>query len=255
MENVAIDLRPGERIDEVNENIRLIQKNDGLAFGTDAYMLAAAVRSESRSRGAELGSGSGIVSLLCAARGKLEHIYAIELQAELAELGGRNIALNSMCGRITQIYADARELKPSDTGGELDVVFSNPPYMTSGGGKRCGSDIKHNSRHEENGTIADFCAAAARLLRYGGKFYTVWRPDRLPDLICALREHSLEPKRMTFVASDADTPPSIVLTEARLGGAPSLELTAPLILYREGADKLPRVFTERAAEVYRTCRL
>ena len=31
----------GERLDIVNENIRLIQKKNGLTFGTDAYLLAA----------------------------------------------------------------------------------------------------------------------------------------------------------------------------------------------------------------------
>lgn len=255
MNDTKIKLADDERIDDINENIRLIQKKKGLTFGTDAYMLAAFVRREAGARGGELGSGTGVVSLLCAAQDKLAKIYAIEIQSSLDELCGRNIALNSFGERIIRHHADIRQVKPADLGGPLDVVFSNPPYMRRGHGKSCTYDVKNIARHEEAGDIADFCAAAARLLRYGGRFYTVWRPDRLPDLIDALRRHRLEPKRMTFVCPDADTPPAIVLTEARLGGAPSLNLSAPLILYRDGPAVTPRTFTARAAEVYETCTL
>ena len=255
MNDQKVNIASDERIDEVNEKIRLIQKKGGLTFGTDAYMLAAFIRPEPRSRGAELGSGSGIVSLLCAARGKLAQIHALEIQPPLAELGERNITLNSFDDKIIQHLTDIRSVKPNDLCGEVDVVFSNPPYMRSGHGKRCELDIKNIARHEEEGDIYDFCAAAARLLRYGGKFYTVWRPDRLPDLIDAMRQHRLEPKRMTFIHPDTDTPPAIVLTEARLGGSPSLNITAPLILYRDPPAVTPRTLTDRALQVYETCSL
>ncbi len=245
----------GERIDEVNEKIRLIQKKDGLTFGTDAYMLAAFVRPEPRARAADLGSGTGIVSLLCAARGKLGHIYAVEIQPDFAQLGRRNISANGFETIITQLCTDIRNIKSCDTGGELDVVYANPPYMHKGHGKRCSSDMKSIARHEENGGIDDFCAAAARLLRFGGRFYSVFRPDRLADLMSALRNSRLEPKRMTFVQSDAASPPSIVLVESRLGGSPSLDITPPLIIYRDGPDVRPRVYTDRAAAVYNTCLL
>ncbi len=243
-------LKSGERFDIVNDLLRLIQKKEGLTFGTDAYLLAAFVRPMSHARAAELGSGTGIISLLLAARKKLWHIDAYEIQEEFAELGRRNIELNGLGECITQYAADIRALPhPSD----YDVVFSNPPYMKSGGGKSCATDMKNIARHEEAGTIYDFCAAAARLLKYGGLFYTVWRPDRLADLIDGLRQNKLEPKRMTFVCSDADTPPSMVLVESKLGASPSLNVTAPLIIYREGASVTPRVMTERAARVYEEC--
>jgi|LSQX01.1.fsa_nt_gb tRNA1(Val) A37 N6-methylase TrmN6 len=244
-----------ERIEKVNDRIRLIQKVGGLAYGTDAYMLAAFVRPQPWARAAELGSGTGIVSLFCAEREKLGHIWAIEIHPGLAGVGRRNILLNGFEDRITQLCADIRDIKPGVLGGSLDVVFSNPPYMPTGQGKRCARDIKNIARHEVSGRIADFCEAAARLLRQGGIFYVVWRPDRLVDLITSLRQNRLEPKRMTFIYPDVTSPPSVVLTEARLGAAPSLRLTPPLVLYRDGPAVRPRVMTGRAAEVYDTCLL
>ena len=67
---------PSERLDEVNEHIRLIQNTDGLTFGTDAYLLAAYVRPKRSAAAVDLGSGTGIIPLLCAARRKAARIFA-----------------------------------------------------------------------------------------------------------------------------------------------------------------------------------
>ncbi|MBR7184038.1 MAG: methyltransferase [Clostridia bacterium] len=245
-------LREGERLDAVNENLRLIQKTDGLTYGTDAFLLSAYPPPEPRGRAVELGAGTGIVSLLCAARGQYAHIDAIEVQPEFAELAARNAALNGQAERVTVRCADLRTLKSADLGGEVDAVLANPPYMRADTGKLNRSDAKAIARHELHGGIDDFCAAAARLLRWGGRFVCVWRPDRLIDLIAAMRTHGLEPKRMTAVHADASTPASMVLIDARRGGAPSLALTAPLLLYRDPPSVTPRVMTEAAAKIYET---
>ena len=47
MDSIQPALYPDERIDEVNEQLRLIQKKNGLTFGTDAYLLAAFIRPQS----------------------------------------------------------------------------------------------------------------------------------------------------------------------------------------------------------------
>ena len=205
--------RDGERIDEVNESLKLIQKTDGLTFGTDAYLLAAYTYSCS-GHAAELGGGTGIVSLLAASRRRFEHITVAEIQEDYAELIRRNIALNSLGERVGVICKDIRNLKPADIGREVDAVFSNPPYMKTQSGKRNENDGKYIARHEVFGGIDDFCAAACRLLKFGGKFFVVYRPDRLIDLIDALRSNKLEPKKMTFVQADTKTSPSMVLIEA-----------------------------------------
>ena len=60
----ADKLLPNERLDKVNENITLIQKKDGLTFGTDAFLLASFIKSTPSKTAAELGAGTGIISLL-----------------------------------------------------------------------------------------------------------------------------------------------------------------------------------------------
>lgn len=242
-----------ERLDEVNEDLRLIQMRDGLTFGTDAYLLAAYM-SEARVKNAvELGGGTGIISLLTATKGRAENIVCAEVQTEFCDLIHRNAALNGLDNKITARHADIRELSPADLGFEADAVFTNPPYMKTNSGKRNESDAKYIARHEVFGGIYDFCRAADRLLKYGGKFFCVWRPDRLSDLMDAMRQNHLEPKRMTFVHADTDSIPSAVLVEAKKGASPSLILTPPLILYRAADAQGKREFTDDAVDIYRDC--
>ena len=77
----------------------------------------------------------------------------------------------------------------------------------------------------------DFCKCASRSLKFGGSFYVVYRPDRLVDLICAMRECKIEPKRMTLVHADGASPPSMVLIEGKSGAAASMRVTPPLFIY------------------------
>ena len=246
---------PDERLDRVNEQLSLIQKKDGLTYGTDAFLLSAYLRPMHRARAADFGCGTGIISLLAQARGKFAHVTAIDVQADFAELTERNIRLNGLEDRLSALHANVTDLRPEQLGGELDVIFSNPPYMRTDSGKRNEADEKYIARHEVCGTIADFCHAAGRLLKHGGLFYVVWRPDRLSELLAALHTAKLEPKRMTFVQADVSTAPSMVLLECKKGAAPSLIVTPTLILYRDGAQVTPRVMTEEAAKIYDTCQM
>lgn len=245
--------RNGESICRVGERISLIQKDRGLRWGTDSYLLASYLR-PSPGRACELGCGSGIISLLAAAHGKFSHIRAIEIQAEHAELARRNAELNGLADIFSPQEGDVRCIRPEDLGGRFDVVFSNPPYMRADTGHRSEAEERLIARHEVCGGIGDFCAAAARLLNFGGIFVCVFHPSRLADLFLAMRGASLEPKRMTMIHPDAASRPSAVIVEAKLGGSPTLDISRPLIMYeaREAGDTSRRM-TATAAKIYSDC--
>ena len=247
-------LAEDERFDTVNEEIRLIQKKNGLTFGTDAFLLAAFVKSAPKVHMVDLGSGTGILPLLLLAKGKIQSATAVEVQPTFADLIERNATLNGVADKITALCANVRDLRPEDTHGEVGLVISNPPYMKCTSGKRNESEEKYIARHEVCGDIADFSACAARLLKHGGKFVCVWRPDRLTDLLSAMHNNRLEPKRMTFVHADVESEPCSVLIEAIKGGAPSVRISKPLILYeaRKENEKVRRL-TPEAQKIYDTC--
>ena len=243
-----MNAKDGERVDYVNESITLTQKTNGLTFGTDAYLLYAYMRKKSNGLAADLGAGTGIISLLAASKGKFKRIHALEVQESFASLVERNVKENLLEDKI-ETHCCAVQDAPSELFGKLDAVFSNPPYMKKDSGARNESDEKYIARHEVCGDIYDFCAAAARLLKYSGSFYVVWRPDRLADLFDAMKKSRIEPKRMTLVYADTKSRPSIVLVEGRLGGASGLLVTKPLIMHPDASAK-PLEYTEDLAYIY-----
>jgi len=228
-DTVMNDIMENERLDQVNDSLSLIQKKDGLTFGTDALLLAAYI-SGKFDTGIEIGGGSGIISMLLLTREKVKKITAIEVQEDYASLIKRNAELNGLDTRLTSLHADAREYKPDS---EVSIVFTNPPYMKADGGKRNDTDAKNAARHEMNGDIGELIGAAARMLKYGGTFAAVYRPDRITDIIFAMRDKKIEPKRMTFVHADTASESSMVLIEGKRGGGCGLQLTRPLIIYKD----------------------
>ena len=245
--------REDERIDRVNEDILLLQKKDGLTFGTDAFLLAAFVRPEPSSHGVDLGSGTGILPLLLLTKGKAASMTAIEVQPTFADLISRNASLNGKENAIRVLEADLRKISAKDLGKEADFILSNPPYMKADSGKQNRAEEKKIARHETAGDISDFSSAAARLLKYGGRFYVVYRPDRLADLFSALRQNHLEPKRMTMVYPDDASEPCLVLVEAVKGASSSLRVTRPLFLYTKASkNSQTRTLSEDAQSIYDT---
>lgn len=234
----------------INNALSLTQQVNMLSYGTDAYLLYAFLRPKSSGTAVELGSGSGVISLLAASAGKYRHITAIDVQASQAELTAANAAANGLSRQITSICANVKDLHPAMMGGEVDAVFSNPPYMTIGSGKANTDSAKYIARHEVLGNIGDFCMAASRLLKFGGAFSVVWRPDRLPALFSALEQAKLIPKRMVTVYPDAMHAPCLVLVEAKKGGSLDGFFLAPPLVLHIDAKATPLINTPACERIY-----
>ena len=228
-----MELKTNERLDYVNDDIELIQNTDGLTFGTDALLLAGYIGGRYQDA-VELGGGTGIISMLLLARGKVNRINCVEIQEEFAELINRNAEHNGFADRLNAICSDVREYRPEK---ECELVFTNPPYMKTTSGKSNLDDKKNIARHEVAGSIYDFCLYGSKMLKFGGTFAAVYRPDRLIDLIDAMRKSALEPKRITFVHANEKSEPSMVLVEAKKGGKCGLRLTRPLLIYKNTDNK------------------
>jgi tRNA1(Val) A37 N6-methylase TrmN6 len=233
-----------ETIDYVNDSLSLIQKEGGLKFGTDALLLAGYVSGKYKS-GAELGSGTGIISMLLLTRKKLAEATCLEVQEEYAELTARNAELNSLTDRMKTVCADIRDYKCDAS---HDLVYTNPPYMKTTSGKAASLDRKNLARHEVCGDIGDFIEAAKRLLRFGGSFYAVYRPDRLVNLLCAMRSNKIEPKRLRAVIPSVGKRPSLILVEGKKDGKEGLVYENDLIIYTDGTHT---VQTEEMKKIYR----
>ena len=157
--------------------------------------------------------------------------------------------MNGLENDFTIINKDLRTANIDDTSGEVDFVFSNPPYMKLDSGNLNHNENKCASRHEIFGEINDFCLCAKKLLKHGGNFYLVYRPDRMIDLLSALRNNGLEPKKLTFIHANSTTPPSLLLVSAKLGGKCGLVIEKPVYIYKNETQE----YTEQFKKIYENC--
>ena len=199
---------------------------------TDTFLLGDFVRLRRGDRVCDLGAGTGLLGLLLLARQAELSVTDVEIQADACDLARRTAEMNGLGDRVSVVQADLRDLSRLPRSA-FDAVVSNPPYFAPGTGAVSENSARSAARSEVLCTLEDVCAAAARLLTYGGRFSLVFRPDRLAELFALLQKHRLEPKRLRFVHHTASAAPSLLLLESRLGGKPGLTVDPPLLMKDE----------------------
>jgi len=200
----------------------------------DALLLENFISAKRLEKGIELGTGSGIISILLSKRIKGSKITAVEIQKSLAERAGRNISLNGLDDRIEILSKDIKDLRKTFPTNEFDYVFSNPPFRKPKTGLMSIYEEKAVARHEIEITLPDLIGTASYLLKHSGKFYMIYHPFRLAELISHLRKSRLEPKRIRFVHSRTGEEAKMVLIEAVKGSGIWLKISPPLYLYEKG---------------------
>lgn len=201
--------------------------------GTDAFLLGGFPKLRPGLRVCDLGSGTGLLGLLLLQRQRDLRVTGVELQDSAAALAIRAATENGLRDQLITLRSDLRDIRSLMSAGSFDLCVSNPPYFSGGSGKEAPDTARRIARSETDCTLSDVCRAAAYLLRWGGALCMVYRPERLCDLVCALRESGLEPKRLRMVEARPGAAPSLLLLEARRGGKPGLTIEWPLRLTDE----------------------
>lgn len=223
-----------KRLDKINEDISIYQYTTGFLYGTDAVLLSDYVKIKKGSVGAEIGTGTGIIPILVTYKNEPEKIYSFEIQEEYVTLARENVTLCHMEDKIEIVHEDVKNITPSYmrrfNRESVDFVFTNPPYMKMTSGKLNEDVRKLTARHEYKCNISDVCLASSRLLKNGGDFFVIYRPDRLCDLFVAMRESGIEPKEMTEVVSKVGSAPSLVMVRGKKSASPSMKIKKPLVI-------------------------
>lgn len=239
--------RDNETIDSLRVGgLRIIQAKAGYRFSLDPILLARFVEVRPGERIVDLGTGAGIIPLQLARLTQAAELLGIELQPALAERARRNVELNGLDGKVRIVSGDLRQSRQLLPAGLADLVVSNPPYRKPENGRVAPDDERAAARHELAGGLEDFVAAAAWLLKNGGRFAVIYLTERLPELLGLLGSHGIEPKRLRMVYPRQTERARMVLVEGRKGGRPGLTVESPLVVYR-GAG---RDYTQEVLRMY-----
>ncbi len=242
-----IEIMDDERLDDLNcKNLKILQKKDGFCFGMDSVLIANFAKiSRKNAIVADLGTGTGIISILVAGKQNPEKVYAVEIQEELVDMAKRSVKYNDLENKIDIINADIVGISKGNFNKKFDYVISNPPYKKLNTGLINDNQKKLISRHEVKCTLKDVVNEASKLLKDKGVFYMVHRPDRLCDIFNAMRENKVEPKEIQLVHSHLEDEANLVLIKGVKCGNPSLKVLKPLIVYNENNE-----YTEELLKFY-----
>jgi tRNA1(Val) A37 N6-methylase TrmN6 len=229
-----VQLMKNEKIDDLQyKGLKLIQKDKAFRFGLDAVLLANFVDVKKGSSVIDLGTGTGIISILLAGKTEAASIVGLEIQEEIAEMAQRSVKMNCLEDRVKIVCGDIKDSVDLFGASSFDAVVSNPPYMNQGGGIINISDTKAIARHEILCTLEDVIRSASKLLVPGGQFAMVHRPDRLADIIWLMRNFTIEPKYIRFVHPSPYRKANLLLIKGTRQGRPQLKMMEPLYVYDE----------------------
>ncbi len=238
-------VRSDERLDDLQNGYKIIQHPDKFCFGMDAVLLSNYAKVKPGEKCLDLGTGTGIIPILLAAKTKGEHFTGLEIQPGSVEMATRSVRYNNLEDRIDIVEGDIKEAAAIFGPSTIHVVTSNPPYMTNHHGLKNPTDAKAIARHEVLCSLEDVISQTARVLVPGGRCYFVHRPFRLVEIFTLMKQYKLEPKRMRLVYPYKDREPNMVLIEGVRGGGPQLTVEAPLIVY-----EAPGVYTQEIYDLY-----
>jgi tRNA1Val (adenine37-N6)-methyltransferase len=224
-----IEPREDETVDSLScAKLRILQKKYGYRYSLDAYLLAAFVEESPGTHILEIGSGSGVISILLAAVKGLK-VTGVEIQENLAEMSRRSVEYCGLSDSVQIVCSDIREI----LGPRVEVVVTNPPFRPLATGRINPSREKALARHELALDLEGLLRKAYELLIPGGRFYIVYPAWRIPDLICSMRVHRLEPKCVRSVHPSLGTNAQICLVCGLREGGRECSIERPLYVYAE----------------------
>lgn len=244
MENI---LKENERIDDLEfKDLKIIQNINGFCFGMDSVLLSDFAKNIKKdSIVLDLGTGTGIISILLCGKTEFKKIVGVEVQEEVAEMAKRSSKLNNLEDRFEVINENITNLNNIYDKQSIDVIVTNPPYKKKETGILNENEKKVLSRHEITADLEDFIKVSKDLLKDKGEFYMVHRPERLVDIMFYMRKYSIEPKRIRFVHPNKNSVSNLVLIEGVRGGKPFLKFEKSLYVYDENGN-----YTDEVLDIY-----
>ena len=180
----------------------------------------------------DFGTGCGVIPLILAYRWPGLSVTGLEVQPALAELARQNVAANELIDLIKIVEGDVRDVGKYFEGISFDRVVCNPPYRPLGAARPNPDPEQAVARHEIMASLPDVITAVVWLLVDGGKVDLIYPEERSGEVLEALRQKGLAPRRLQKIYSYPDGPCRLFLVEGVKGGREKLEVLPPFYVQR-----------------------
>lgn len=240
-------IKQNETLDDLQiKGYKIIQSSEHFKFSIDAVLLSHFTSFKKNDVVLDMCSGTGIVALLVCAHYDVKRIDCVELQHELYDMCSRSVAYNNAKEKIFPYNMDLR-VAPKQLGYEkYDTILCNPPYLPLSAGRSSISETKKIARFEVFGDLNDIIYSSSKLLKNSGKLVLCHRAERLSDIISAMKDNKIEPKRCQFVHSQIDKEANILLIEGVKNAKANMKILKPLIVYDKDNN-----YTDEIYKIYK----
>ncbi|RYZ28941.1 MAG: methyltransferase domain-containing protein [Sphingobacteriales bacterium] len=198
---------------------RIEQEHCAMKVSTDACIQGAwtPVRSD-MDRILDIGTGTGLLSLMLAQRVPHATIDALEIDANAARQAAGNFSASPWNDRLCLRHTDARNFHTED---RYDLIICNPPFFTNSllGPK----DDRNRARHTLDFSLDDLLAIAARLLAAGGKLSVLLPWTEHQDWESLVKKHGWCLNQTLQVIPKPGSAPNRVVSLCGPDGSLSLE--------------------------------
>ncbi|PAF42966.1 methyltransferase [Helicobacter sp. 11S03491-1] len=207
--------------------LKIYQLHDGYCYNSDSLFLYDFARGFVKKTDSilDVGSGSGVVGLLCARESGAE-LMMIEIDSSMVFLSELNAKSAGIQARIVcKNFLEFQSIQ------KFDMIVSNPPFYRSGivsaGNKRICI-----ARSEEFLPFEKLCMQVKRLLKPQGSFVFCYDAKESHRIFYMLKDMGLNAEIARFVYPRLDKEASLLLCKARIRTKSSLKILPPLITHQ-----------------------
>jgi len=142
------------------------QEKCAMKVGTDAVLLGAWVNTGGAKQILDVGTGTGLIALMCAQRSEAL-IDAVEIDQAAAEQAFENVSNCPWRARIKVIRDSFQHFAQSGSSLKYDLIVSNPPYFSNS--LKPSQKTRSLARHNDELSMESLLFHSARLLNSSGK--------------------------------------------------------------------------------------
>ena len=146
----------------------VIQDRSAMKVGTDAMLLGSFIESNQKGNCLEIGTGTGVISLMIVQRSPEIKITALDIDFESIEEAIQNFTNSPWKDRIEGVLGDFLDFSTSE---KFDLIVSNPPYFENGLLNE--SKRKASTRHEASLPLIHLFEKSMNLLTEKGVFVLI----------------------------------------------------------------------------------
>lgn len=224
--------------------LKIYQLHDGYCYNSDSLFLYDFAKNfiKNKSTLLEIGSGSGVVGLLCARE--------FEMDATMIEIDPHMVFLSKINAVCAKINTDVTciDFLEFEANKKFDVIISNPPFYRLGIIGATNNRIRV-ARNEEFLPFEKFCMKAKKLLKPQGSLIFCYDAKESHRVFYTLKDIGFNPEVARFVYPRTDKDATLLLCKARINTKSSLKILPPLITHHsssqlDNTDEVKKIYKD-----------